>query len=215
MKILLLEDNITLNETITLKFENKGYKVYSYIDGKNALDNITEGFLCFILDINVPNVDGIKILKKIREYYDEVPVIIISSTVELDIIKKSYDFGCNDYLKKPFFIDELEIKVEKLCNISNKNLCFDKSNFFNFNERLLICNDQQIKLTQKECMILNLFLINKNEIVTYENIQNYVWEGEYTSLDAIRTLVKRIRKKLPKMYIEVSSNGGYRFSLME
>jgi len=215
MKILLLEDNITLNETITLKFENKGYKVYSYIDGKNALDNITEGFLCFILDINVPNVDGIKILKKIREYYDEVPVIIISSTVELDIIKKSYDFGCNDYLKKPFFIDELEIKVEKLCNISNKKLCFDKSNFFNFNERLLICNDQQIKLTQKECMLLNLFLINKNEIVTYENIQNYVWEGEYTSLDAIRTLVKRLRKKLPKMYIEVSSNGGYRFSLME
>ncbi|MGK0256294.1 MAG: two-component system OmpR family response regulator, partial [Arcobacteraceae bacterium] len=87
MKILLLEDNKTLNETIKLKFERNGHKVYAYLDGQDAFDNITEGFSCFILDINVPNIDGIKILKKIREYYEEVPIIIISGTVELDIIK--------------------------------------------------------------------------------------------------------------------------------
>ena len=212
MKILLLEDNQTLNETIKLKFEMKGHKVQSYINGQDALDNITEGFSCFILDINVPNVDGIKILKRIREYYDEVPVIIISATVELDIIKESYDFGCNDYLKKPFFIDELEIKVEKLCKIPNKEIYFDENCYFNFSDSILVFNKEQQALTNKENLLINLFLIKKNELVTYENIQNYVWEGEYASLDAIRTLIRRLRKKLPKSYIKASSNSGYFFN---
>ncbi len=215
MKILLLEDNKTLNETITLKLENSGHKVSNFIDGQEALDNITEGFSCFILDINVPNVDGIKILKKIREFYDEVPVIIISATVELDIIKESYDFGCNDYLKKPFFIDELEIKVEKLCQIPKNEIEFRDDCSFSFKDSRLKFKDKEIELTRKETLMMNLFLMNKNQIVTYENIQNYVWEGEYSSLDAIRTLIRRLRKKLPTDYIKASSNRGYTFLILE
>lgn len=211
MKILLLEDNKTLNETIKLKFERSGHKVYSYLDGQEALNNITHGFSCFILDVNVPNVDGIKILKKIREYYDEVPVIIISATVELNIIRECYDFGCNDYLKKPFFIEELEIKVKNICKITKKDIYFDENYFFNFKESKLRNNEKQIKLNQKENLLMNLFLMNQNKIVTYDNIQNYVWEGEYTSLDSIRTLITRLRKKLSKNYIQVFSNRGYCF----
>ncbi len=211
MKILLLEDNKTLNETIKLKLELKGYEVHSFFDGLKAYDNVTEGFSCFILDINVPNIDGIKILKKIREYYVEIPVIIISATVELDIIKKSYDFGCNDYLKKPFFIDELEIKVDKLCNFSKKEIYFDENSIFNFYEHSIKVENAEILLTKKESLLLNLFLINKNKLVSYENIENYVWEWEYASLDAIRTLVKRLRKKLSKPYIKASSTRGYYF----
>lgn len=211
MKILLLEDNKTLNETIKLKFENNGYEIYSFTDGKEAYNSITEGFSCFILDINVPNVDGIKILRKIRDYYEEIPVIIISATVELDIIKASYDFGCNDYLKKPFFIDELEIKVEKLCKLPKKEISFDKGVSFNFKQSTLTINNEKISLTKKESLMMNLFLINKNQIVSYENIQNYVWQGEYSSLDAIRTLIRRLRKKLSKSYIKASSNRGYIF----
>jgi len=211
MKILLLEDNKTLNETIKLKFENNGHKVFAFIDGEEAHENITEGFSCFILDINVPNIDGIKILKKIREFYDEVPVIIISGTVELDIIKESYDFGCNDYLKKPFFIDELEIKVQKFCKIPKKEISFDDGAYFNFEQCSLIIDGEKINLTEKESLIMNLFLMNKNQIVTYENIQNYVWEGNFSSLDAIRTLIKRLRKKLSNNYIKSSSNRGYTF----
>lgn len=112
MKILLLEDNKKLNSTIIKRLEIKGYEIDGFTDGQDAYDAISDGYNCFILDINVPNVDGIEILKRIRKYYKEVPVIIISATVELDIIKESYDFGCNDYIKKPFFIDELEIKIK-------------------------------------------------------------------------------------------------------
>lgn len=212
MKILLLEDNKTLNETIKLKLELKGYKVNSYIDGQDAMDNVMDGFSCFVLDINVPNVDGIKILKKIRSFYPQVPIIIISASVELDTIKKSYDFGCNDYLKKPFFIDELEIKVDKLCIIPKNEILFDKNCFFNFDEKLLKIDERKIELTEKETLLMNLFLQNKNIIVTYESIQNYVWEGEYSSMDAIRTLIRRLRKKLLSPYIKSSTSRGYIFS---
>ena len=103
MKILLLEDNITLNKTICLQLNNKGYDIVPFIDGREALNNITQDFDCFVLDINVPNVNGIQILKQIREIYQEVPIIIISASVELEYIKKSYDFGCSDYIKKTIF----------------------------------------------------------------------------------------------------------------
>ena len=211
MKILLLEDNETLNETIKLRLELKGYKVHTYTCGQKAYENITDGFSCFLLDIHVPNVDGIKILRKIREYYEEVPVIIISSTVELDIIKESYQIGCNDYLKKPFFIDELEIKVDKLCNIPKKEIFLGNDCFFNFHDSSLRVEEKENKLTEKENLIVNLFASNINKLVTYENIQNYVWKGEYASIDAIRTLIRRLRKKMSKSTIKAASNRGYYF----
>ena len=150
MKILLLEDNNKLNETITKRLKIKNYNVTSFTDGSDAYENITEDFSCFILDINVPNIDGIKILKKIREYYEIVPVIIISASVELDIIKQSYDFGCNDYLKKPFFIDELEIKIEKLCNIQDSKIYFDENSYFDFKSATIVIDNQEIRLTKKD-----------------------------------------------------------------
>jgi DNA-binding response OmpR family regulator len=213
MKVLLLEDNEKLNNTIKKRLELKGYKVFSYIDGSQAYESITEGFSCFILDINVPNIDGIKILKKIREYYDEVPVIIISSTVELDIIKQSYDFGCNDYLKKPFFIDELEIKIEKLCQIKDELIQFDTEASFDYKSSLVLINNQEFRLTKKERLLLNLFLTNKNQIVTYEAIENYVWEGSFASIDSIRSLVRRLRKILQKEYIQTVVDTGYIFKV--
>ncbi|NOX16063.1 MAG: response regulator transcription factor [Epsilonproteobacteria bacterium] len=211
MKILLLEDNQTLNETIKLKLEIKGYSVSSYINGEEAFNNIMNGFSCFVLDINTPIVDGIKILRKIREFYENVPVIIISSIDELDTIKKSYKFGCNDYLKKPFYIDELEIKIEKLCKITKKKIFFDEDSFFDFDKNIISVSKIKKTLTKKENLLMNLFLINKNELITYETIQNYVWEGEYASFDAIRGVIKRLKNKLTKPYIKAHFSRGYSF----
>ena len=211
MKILLLEDNKKLNETITKRLEMKGYSVLSIIDGAEALEKITEGFSCFILDINVPNVDGIKILKKIREYYQTLPVIIISASVELDVIKQAYDFGCNDFLKKPFFIDELEIKIEKFCNIQNNKIYFDENCYFDFKSSLLVINGFEIRLTKKEKLLINLFLSKKNQVITYETIENYVWEGSFVSLESIRSLIRRVRKILNKEFIQTVIETGYIF----
>ena len=214
MKILLLEDNQKLNETITKRLKLKNYSVESFTDGAKAYERITEGFSCFILDINVPNIDGINILKKIREYYDVIPVIIISASVELDVIKQSYDFGCNDYLKKPFFIDELEIKIDKLCKINDNFICFDENCYFDFKSSALWCNNQEIRVTKKEKLLLNLFLSHKNKLVTFDAIESYVWEGNVTTLESIRSLIRRVRKLLPKEYIQTIVDGGYIFKIL-
>ncbi|MGB0990730.1 DNA-binding response regulator [Arcobacter sp. F155] len=211
MKILLLEDNKKLNATIKKRLELKGYKVFSYIDGQEALNNIDEGFSCFILDINVPNIDGINILKKIRSYYSEVPIIIISATVELDMIKEAYDFGCNDYLKKPFFIDELEIKVEKLCQVKDEKEHFDENSYFDYKSSTLCIDNEEQRLTKKERLLMNLFLTKKNQVLTYSAIESYVWEGSFASIESIRSLVRRLRKVVKKDYIHTVVDTGYIF----
>lgn len=211
MKILLLEDNKKLNSTIKKRLELKGYKVFSFIDGQDAYDNVTEGFSCFILDINVPNVDGIKILKRIREFYSEVPIIIISATVELDIIKESYDFGCNDYLKKPFFIDELEIKIARLCQIKDDLITFDTNCLFDYKSSIITIDGEPHRLTKKERLLMNLFLTKKNQVLTYEAIENYVWEGAFASIESIRSLIRRLRKIVEKDYIQTVVDTGYIF----
>jgi len=211
MKILLLEDNQKLNEVITKRLKMKNYNVVSFTSGEEAYEKITDGFSCFILDINVPNIDGISILKKIREIYEIVPVIIISASVELDIIKQSYDFGCNDYLKKPFFIDELEIKIEKLCSIKKHKIYFDENSYFDFISATLTINNLDIRLSKKEKLLMNLLLNNKNQVVTYSQIENYVWEGNFVTLDSIRSLIRRLRKILNKKYIQTIVDTGYIF----
>jgi len=159
----------------------------------------------------VPNIDGIKILKRIREYYKQVPVIIISASVELDLIKKSYDFGCNDYIKKPFFIDELEIKIEQLCDIKTELIQFDENSYFNFQSSTIILDNNEIRLTKKERLLLNLFVNRKDKIVTYQEIKNSVWEGGYVTSESIRSLIRRVRKILNNKYIETIIDTGYIF----
>ncbi len=211
MNILLLEDNKKLNQTITKRLKLKGYKIDAYLDGNEAYNNITEGYSCFILDINVPNIDGIKILKKIREFYEEVPVIIISASTELEVIRQSYDFGCNDYLKKPFFIDELEIKVEKLCKIKNDFIFFDTNSYFDYKSSIVVLEGLEQRLTKKERLLMNLFLTKRNQVLSYDTIQNYVWEGSFASLESIRSLIRRLRKVLSNKYIETVVDTGYIF----
>jgi two-component system, OmpR family, response regulator len=214
MKILLLEDNKKLNETITKRLKMKGYNLLTFTDGAQAFQAVSDGFSCFILDINVPNIDGIKILKKIREYYPTLPVIIISASVELDVIKQAYDFGCNDFLKKPFFIDELEIKIEKLCKIQNDEIFFDENCCFDFKSSVIKMNDKEIRLTKKEKLLMNLFLTKKNQVISYESIESYVWEGNFASLESIRSLIRRLRKVIDKDYIQTVVDTGYIFKVV-
>jgi len=211
MNILLLEDNKKLNDAISKRLKLKGYRVESCLDGAVALEKVADGYSCFILDINVPNIDGIKILKKIREYYKELPVIIISASVELEDIKQSYDFGCNDYLKKPFFIDELEIKIEKFCKIQDDLIHFDKDCYFDYKSSLIVLHSQEQRLTKKERLLMNLFLTKKNQVLSYEVIENYVWEGSFASLESIRSLIRRLRKILSNNYIQTVVDTGYIF----
>lgn len=212
MKILLLEDNDRLNNSIVKRLELKGYKVDSFTDGHEALNSVFDGYDCFILDINVPSIDGINILKEIRENDKTIPVLIISSNIDLDTIKNAYGYGCNDYLKKPFFIDELEVKIEKLCQLDNDIVTLDDGFTYDMQKRELY-NKNLIKLTKKETLLLHQLITHKNKVLSYDHILNYVWEGDIATTDSIRTLVMRLRKKIPYSALETIVDFGYKFNI--
>ncbi|NOX15341.1 MAG: response regulator transcription factor [Epsilonproteobacteria bacterium] len=209
MKILLLEDNKRLNATITKRLKSKGYELFSFLDGQDAYEAIDDGYSCFVLDINVPNIDGIEILKRIREFNANTPIVIISSTVELDIIKDAYKYGCNDYLKKPFFIDELEIKIEKLCNYDRDIIEICDGWIFHFKDSALEIDGKKEHLSKKERLLLNLLLSKRGKVISFVSIQDVVWDGGFASIDSIRSLMRRIRKKFPIECIETVVDVGY------
>ncbi len=209
MKILLLEDNERLATLIANALKNENYVVDIFTDGEDALDNCTKGYQCLILDINVPSLDGISVLESFRLYNLTVPVIIISSNHELDKIQTSYEIGCDDYIKKPFFMYELIHKIKKLCSIESYLLDLGEGFTFNYQKKYLIKNNKEIKLAKKEILLLELLAKDIHKTFSFEEIEEYVWEGELSSLINIRALIKRIRKKIPKQSIKIVKGIGY------
>ena len=115
-KIFLLEDDFSLNETIKEMLEESGFIVDTFYNGQKAFDNILADYTLYILDINVPNINGISILEKLKTINPNAKVLIISANINIDQIIEAYNKGCDDYLKKPFDIQELKLKIEKYTN---------------------------------------------------------------------------------------------------
>lgn len=213
MKLLILEDNERLANLIVEALEQKKYHVDLFNDGKRALESIDNGYDCFILDINVPGMDGLSLLREIRSMDDSTPAIIISANVELDTIQEAYSKGCDEYLKKPFYMYELETKIEKLCKPKICRVTLAEGFVYSMeHEQLLDGNGEEVKLAKKEILLLNLFTKNLNKNISFERIEQYVWGGELTTTENIRALVKRLRKKLPEDTIENQGGVGYRLN---
>ena len=209
MKILVLEDNERLSNVIKQALEQEGYKVDCFDDGDNALDALENGYTCFILDINVPNLDGISILEAIRINHKNAPVIIMSSNHDLEKVKKSYELGCDDYLKKPFYMFELVQKVKKLSKVEQNYIRFDNDHKYDCHNHILYRDNKEIELTKKEILFLELFAKNLHHVATYTELEEYVWEGEDTTLVNIRAMIKRLRKKIPYESIVIVKGMGY------
>ena len=212
MKILLLEDCKSLTKIIKEGLEKENYQVDCFSNGDKALNVISNGYNCFILDINLPSTDRMIILKNIKDYCGNIPVIIISSNHELENIKTCYEKGCSDYIKKPFFVYELVQKIKNICQIKNKKIKFNDEYKYCFIDHILYRNEKKIVLAKKEILFLELFRSNIHRIVNYEEIELYVWEGEITKIDNIRALIKRVRKKLPPNSINIVTGLGYTLS---
>ena len=208
MKIFLLEDDYSLNESIKEMLETENYIVHSYYDGNIAYENIIDDYCLYIFDVNVPNIDGLYLLEHIKTINKNSNVIIMSANINIDKIKEAYNKGCDDYIKKPFDIQELLLKINKYTKKSyittlDENLYFDKI------ERKLFLNNIKIELTKNEKNLLFLLINNMENKVSYTQIEDFVYERESKSSDAIRSLVKRLRKKLPKDLILNSLDEGY------
>ena len=217
MKIFLLEDDFALNKIIKLSLQNKGFFVDSFTDGYKAVDVILNStYDLYILDLNVLGFDGHKVLEFIRKDYLNVPIIMISTEIDIENIKKSYALGCNDYIKKPFDFEELYLRIQyHLSHIKkdeNNDFLVDLAYDFSFNllEQTLHKSNFEIELTSKEKLLLSLLVKNINNTVTNEMIHEYVWDSKEMEAVSMRTIVHKLKKKLKNGMIVNLRGIGYK-----
>ncbi len=212
MKIMLVEDEYSIAQAIKRYLEDSGLVVDTFFDGLEAMSELNRGssYDAYIIDINLPGANGLELLAKIKKTADELPVIIISADSDIETIDKAYKLGTEDYLKKPFHIKELAIKLEKISKNSNAKIAFGEALVFDVVARKLYSNGEECELTKKELLFLELLLQNRGKIITNDHIQNIVYEYNYMSDLALRTLVKRVRLKVGKELIQNVSGLGYK-----
>lgn len=217
MKILLLEDDYMLSDIIINFLKEKFYDVVQVEDGENAVERAsTDKFDLMILDINVPKLSGIDVIKNIRSYSDTTPIILITAYQDTAHLKKGFQSGCDDYIKKPFDLEELELRInniKKRFSIESDNkIKIDNETYIIPSKNLLIIKDKNLQLANKETQIL-LYLSSRKKIVISSNelIQN-IWRYEDMPTDAtIRVYIKNLRSILGKNKIKTIRGSGYYF----
>lgn len=213
MKILLLEDEVMLNESICEFLESLGHLVYSYFDGLEALKSIKQNsFDLLILDINVPNLDGLSFLEHIHSLKIHTPAIYISALVDIEDISRAYDLGCNDYLKKPFHLKELSLRIDRvkiLQNVPRVHLRLSKNYSYDQEHSELLFNQEVQILTKRQSQIIDLLSRNRGRIVDFEQFQEYVWSDQIVDNATIRAEINRLKKNLKEDFILNVRGMGY------
>lgn len=217
MKILLLEDDFSLREIIKDELKKSGFTIYGFANGDDAMESLLEiTFDLFLLDINVPGIDGYQFLKEIREAGNSAPAIFISSYSDIDHLSKGYEYGCNDYLRKPFSIKELELRIRQqlknsVIKTQNKVITLQNGYAYNANTGTLLYNGSPVKLNPKEKLLVDLLISKRGKPVPSSEIVDYIWD-EYVDMNTLRVLLFKLRKKLKADLIENTKGVGYQIN---
>ena len=197
-KILLLEDDIILGETIEEFLLSENYEVVWVKDGELALsETFSSKFDIYLFDVNVPFINGFVLLQELRHSGDITPAIFITANIDIDSLKKGFDVGADDYLKKPFDFDELIIRIESLIKKSFKSyssvikygdLSYDMDN------RQLISKDNKIHLSPSEFTIIEYFLKNIGKVLNSEDIISQTNQDFDGSVASLRVQISKLKK---------------------
>lgn len=218
MRILVVEDEIHLNKTLTERLTKIGYYVDSCFDGEEALYYIENtDYDGIILDVMMPKINGFEVLKRIRENKILTPVLMLTAKDSDEDIIGGLDLGANDYLTKPFSFEVLCARIRAMFrirdNISNSiiqiaDLSVDTS------KRVVTRSGTVIELSLKEYSILEYLIRNKDVVVSKEKIEQHIWNYEYEgSSDVVKVYICHLRKKLDdpfeKKLLHTVKNAGY------
>ena len=201
MKILLVEDEEKLLETIKEGLVHCGYAVDTALDGEEgSFMAFTNDYDLIILDINLPKKDGFEILKEVRARDREVNIIMLTALSDVDDRVKGFDLGANDYVLKPFHFEELKARIRSLLRrkttikdavIETKGIGFDTR------KRTFKIDGENLKLTAKEAGILEYLFFNLGRYVTTEELMEHVWNDEVDIFsNVVRVHMSALRKKL-------------------
>ncbi len=217
MKILLLEDDPILSDILTHYLEESNYNVIHVEDGESALDEASQSkFDLFLFDINVPKKSGLDVLKILREYNNTIPAIVITAYQDTAHIKNGFESGCDDYIKKPFDLEELDLRINNI----KKRFSIESDEKINLDINItliptknrLVMGEEEFQIAHKECEILLYLSSHKKRVVSAEEMMQNLWEYESMPSDAtIRVYIKNLRNILGKERIQTIRGSGYYF----
>ena len=201
MKILLVEDEERLLESIREGLVHSGYVVDTALDGEEgSFMAFTNDYDLIILDINLPKKDGFEILKEIRERDREVNIIMLTALSDVDDRVRGFDLGANDYVLKPFHFEELKARIRSLLRRQTtiKNAVIETSGIsFDTTKRTFSIDGENLRLTAKEAGILEYLFFNLGRYVTTEELMEHVWNDEVDLFsNVVRVHMSALRKKL-------------------
>ena len=213
MKILLVEDDIMLNEMITEYITSTGHAIKSVKTGNESLEILDkEKFDLLILDINLPDIDGFTILEKMHEQKRMIPTIYISALIDIDDISRAFDLGCFDYLKKPFHLKELTLRINKILKtriVPQRHKRLSKHYSFDSENMTLLYNNEPHILPKRQLQIIELLALNRSLVVQYDMFRDYVWNDDYIDNATIRAEVNRVKTVLKEDFIKNIRGSGY------
>jgi DNA-binding response OmpR family regulator len=203
MKILVIDDDLDLLERLSRVLKEQRYDAYTATDGEDALDKVFDNLYdLIILDIMLPKVDGLSVLKEIRNARINTPVLVLSARGTVDDKIKGLDGGADDYLPKPFAIAELMARVRSMLRraADQKDVLLTVENVsLNTKTREVLKNGVKVELTKKEFAVLEFLLYNKNQAVSRHTLAEHVWGDNFDSFtmsNFIDVHIKNLRQKI-------------------
>lgn len=224
MKLLLIEDEIDLQESIVNYLASEGFMVESAGDFKCAEEKVSlYQYDCVIVDISLPDGNGLNIIRELKSNDSDTGIIIISAKNSLTDKLTGLDIGADDYLTKPFHLSELNARIKSIIRRRGlggaKNIAFNEIKV-DIDSRQAYVNNNEVVLTRKEYDLLLYFIMNKNRVLSKEAIAEHLWGDNMSltadSFDFIYTHIKNLRKKLIEKgsndYVSTVYGIGYKFT---
>ncbi|RXK12677.1 DNA-binding response regulator [Halarcobacter mediterraneus] len=218
IKILYVEDDDIARENGIEYLENYFDKVYEAKDALSALKIYNqENPHIIISDIQMPKLNGLEFIRKIRQKDKQTQIIILSAFSTKEYLFEAIELQLVKYLTKPICENELkkalEICINTLKNNESNIIHLDNHTIFDTFNQVLLKDKEIIKLRKKELDLLSLLIKNKNRFITYEEIENFIWQDSAMTKDALKTLIKNLKTKIPKDLILNISKLGYKIEL--
>jgi len=207
MKLAIVEDNDILREQLKLILEKQNFNVVPFGDGESFLNSYYNNYDIVLLDINLPNMNGIEVFNVLQHSKSKAKIIFLTSYDDIEYMKQAFNLGCEDYITKPYRVEELLLRINRI----KKNLQ-PITNFnsykFDFDKLKIYRGKEVIEITKKEKKILKLFLANIDKVIPFEELNDKIWNSEALN-NTIVASVSRIKKKLNLDNLENIRNVGY------
>mgnify|MGYP004460617621 FL=1 len=220
MRLLLAEDEEDLSKALVAVLKHNNYSVDAVYNGQDALDYLeTENYDGAILDIMMPKMDGLTVLRKIREAGNSVPVILLTAKAEIDDRVAGLDCGADDYLTKPYSIKEILARIRAMTRrkaettdsvLTFEDISLDRSTY------VLSCGNDAVRLASKEYQMLEMLMSNPKQIISVDQFMDRIWGFDSdTELNVVWVNISYLRKKLSSLNscVSIKATRGLGYSL--